>query len=118
MDAGEGDPLVAGARELLEETGYVATELTHLARLSPNPASHTNGVHILLALGATPQGPQNLDATEDLVVEPTHWREAAELALAGEIINAQHVGMLFMALARAKGVAFGRRQFEITTQNQ
>ena len=47
MDTDETDPLAAGARELMEETGYVAGSLTHLARLSPNPASHTNGVHII-----------------------------------------------------------------------
>jgi 8-oxo-dGTP pyrophosphatase MutT (NUDIX family) len=106
MDAHETDPLAAGARELLEETGHVARELTHLARLSPNPASHTNGVHILLGRGATPQGALKLDATEDLVVEPTPWRAAVEMALAGDMIHAQHVGLLFIALARAKGLAF------------
>lgn len=106
MDAHETDPLVAGARELLEETGHVARELTHLARLSPNPASHTNGVHILLGLGATPQGALQLDATEDLVVEPTPWREAVEMALGGGMIHAQHIGLLFIALAQAKGLTF------------
>jgi 8-oxo-dGTP pyrophosphatase MutT (NUDIX family) len=78
-DGVESDPLVAGARELLEETGYVATRLTHLARLSPNPASHTNGVHIILADGATLQRAQNLDPTST-------------------------VGLLLIALARAKGL--------------
>jgi 8-oxo-dGTP pyrophosphatase MutT (NUDIX family) len=107
MDAGERDPVLTGARELLEETGYVARELTHLARLSPNPASHTNRVHIVLALGAKPVGPAQPDPTEDIVVEPTPWREAARLALSGEMIHAQHVGLLFIALARAKGADFG-----------
>jgi len=107
MEPHENDPLAAGARELLEETGHVAASLTHLAKLSPNPASHTNGLHILLATGARPLHAQNLDATEDLVVEPTPWRDAARLALAGEIVNAQHVGLLFIALAQAKGLSFG-----------
>ncbi len=107
MDPQESDPLVAGARELLEETGHVAATLTHLARLSPNPSSHTNGVHILLATGARPQTALKLDATEDIVVEPTPWREAVEMALSGQIINAQHVGLLFIALARAKGLGAG-----------
>jgi 8-oxo-dGTP pyrophosphatase MutT (NUDIX family) len=107
MDPHENDPLVAGARELLEETGHVAVTLTHLARLSPNPSSHTNGVHILLATGARPQTALKLDATEDIVVEPTPWREAVEMALSGQIINAQHVGLLFIALARAKGLGAG-----------
>ncbi len=106
MDPQESDPLVAGARELLEETGHVAATLTHLARLSPNPSSHTNGVHILLATGARLQTALKLDATEDIVVEPTPWREAMDMAISGEMINVQHVGLLFIALARAKGVGF------------
>lgn len=104
MDADETDPLAAGARELLEETGHVAASLTHLARLSPNPASHTNGVHIILAEGATLQRAQNLDPTEDLLVEATPWRDAMQMAVSGEMIHAQHVGLLFIALARAKGL--------------
>jgi 8-oxo-dGTP pyrophosphatase MutT (NUDIX family) len=106
MDPDESDPLVAGARELLEETGHVAEKLTHLARLSPNPSSHTNGLHILLATGAEPRQELKLDATEDVVVEPTPWREAVKMAIAGEMIHAQHVGLLFIALARAKGLEF------------
>ncbi|MGA8172016.1 MAG: NUDIX hydrolase [Methylocystis sp.] len=104
MDARETDPVTAGARELLEETGHVALKLSHLARLSPNPASHTNGVHIILAEGARLVGTQNLDPTEDLVVEPTPWRDAMRMAIAGEMIHSQHVGLLFIALARAKGI--------------
>jgi 8-oxo-dGTP pyrophosphatase MutT (NUDIX family) len=107
MDAHESDPLATAARELLEETGHVAKALTHLARLSPNPANHTNGLHIVLARGAQPAKPLELDDTEDIVVEHVPWRQAVEMALAGEIINAQHVGLLFIALARAKGVSFG-----------
>ncbi|QGM47061.1 NUDIX hydrolase [Methylocystis heyeri] len=106
MDPGEDDPLAAGARELLEETGHVAETLAHLARLSPNPSSHTNGLHILLATGVKRRGELSLDATEDVVVEPTPWREAVRMAIAGEMIHAQHVGLLFIALARAKGLEF------------
>ncbi len=106
MDPHESDPLETAARELLEETGHVAESLTHLARLSPNPASHTNGVHILLALGAKQERALSLDASEDIVVEAIPWREAARLALAGEIVNAQHVGMLFMALDRLNRLRF------------
>jgi 8-oxo-dGTP pyrophosphatase MutT (NUDIX family) len=107
MDSHENDPVAAGARELLEETGHVAESLTHLARLSPNPSSHTNSVHLLLGVGAKKTRDLALDATEDLVLEPTPWREAVRLALAGAIVNAQHVGLLFMALAEAKGLNFG-----------
>ena len=107
MDPHETDPIAAGARELLEETGYTAATIRRLAKLSPNAALQTNGLHILLAFGARLAQVQRLDATEDIVVEPTPWREAARLALSGEMIHAPHVGLLLMALAKAKGVRFG-----------
>ena len=110
MDAHETDPIVAGARELLEETGYVAKTLTHLARLSPNPASHTNGVHVLLGVDARRQAGQSLDHGEDVTVEPMPWRDVARMAARGEIINAQHVGLIFLALAATKGARFGGKE--------
>lgn len=107
MDAHESDPLVTGARELLEETGHVATEMRHLAKLSPNPATHSNHIHILLATQAHQTRAIELDASEDILVEHVPWRRALEMALSGEMIHAQHVAFLFIALAQAKGVSFG-----------
>jgi 8-oxo-dGTP pyrophosphatase MutT (NUDIX family) len=107
MNPEETDPLVAGARELLEETGHVAPSLRHLARLSPNPATHTNGIHVVLAERARHVRPLELDATEDIAVERIPWRDALDLALAGAMINAQHVGLMMIALAQAKGVRIG-----------
>lgn len=107
MGPRESDPLFAGARELLEETGYVAQSLRHLARLSPNPATHANGVHLLLAADARRVRSLDLDPTEDIAVEHVPWRQALDMALAGEIVNAQHVGLLFIALAEMKGLRVG-----------
>lgn len=107
MDEGESDPLVTGARELLEETGHAAASIRHLTRLSPNPASHANRLHVLFAEGARQVAPLTLDSTEDIAVERIPWREALELALGGGMIHAQHVGLLVIALAQAKGVKIG-----------
>ena len=52
MDATEPDSLTAGARELLEETGYAAAEWRFVATLHPNTATHRNRCHAVLALGA------------------------------------------------------------------
>jgi 8-oxo-dGTP pyrophosphatase MutT (NUDIX family) len=109
MDPQESDPIVTGARELLEETGYEAQRLEHLASLSPNPASHNNTLHVILAEKARPVGPLKLDASEDIVVEPTPWREAFAKALAGEMIHSCHVGLMMIALARS-----GRLKLEAT----
>ncbi|ATQ68511.1 MULTISPECIES: NUDIX hydrolase [Methylosinus] len=107
MDEGESDPLAAGARELLEETGHRAASIRHLACLSPNPASHANRVHLLYAEGARLVAPLKLDNSEDITVERVPWREALELALGGGMIHAQHVGLLAIALAQVKGVTIG-----------
>jgi 8-oxo-dGTP pyrophosphatase MutT (NUDIX family) len=107
MDPNESDPLAAGARELLEETGHEAASIRHLTRLSPNPASHTNSLHLLLAEGARQVAPLKLDSTEDIAVVLLPWREALDLALGGGMIHAQHVGLLAIALAQAKGVMIG-----------
>jgi 8-oxo-dGTP pyrophosphatase MutT (NUDIX family) len=107
MDAHESDPCVTGARELLEETGHVAADMRHLARLSPNPATHSNHIHILLATQARRTRSPELDASEDIVVEHVPWRTALDLALSGEMIHSQHIAFLFIALAQAKGVRIG-----------
>jgi 8-oxo-dGTP pyrophosphatase MutT (NUDIX family) len=51
MEEGES-PVEAGARELLEETGYGdPTRLMLIASLSPNTSTHANRVHTVLAEG-------------------------------------------------------------------
>ena len=52
IDEGEA-PLAAAARELAEETGYVARELVSLGSAYANPAIQENRIHFFLALGAT-----------------------------------------------------------------
>jgi 8-oxo-dGTP pyrophosphatase MutT (NUDIX family) len=106
MDSNESDPLVTGARELLEETGHVAGSMRHLARLSPNPGTHANFIHLVLATRARQTRGLELDPSEDIAVEHVPWRRAVEMALAGELINSQHVGLLFIALGHEKGIQF------------
>jgi ADP-ribose pyrophosphatase len=50
VDAGES-PADAAARELLEETGYEAGEVTLLGKTRPNPAIQDNWIHTFLARG-------------------------------------------------------------------
>ena len=48
VDAGE-TPVEAAAREMLEETGYTASELLFLGKTRPNPAIQNNWIHTFLA---------------------------------------------------------------------
>ncbi|MCY4158568.1 MAG: NUDIX hydrolase [Bacteroidetes bacterium] len=59
-------PKEAAARELREETGYIADDLVPLGTMSPNPAILTNRCHFFLAKDVTPTGERELDAAEDI----------------------------------------------------
>jgi 8-oxo-dGTP pyrophosphatase MutT (NUDIX family) len=50
VDAGE-TTAAAAARELLEETGYEASEVALLGKTRPNPAIQNNWIHTFLARG-------------------------------------------------------------------
>lgn len=51
VDPGE-TPAETAARELFEETGYEAAEVSFLGRTRPNPAIQDNWIHTFLARGA------------------------------------------------------------------
>lgn len=73
-DRGE-DPAETAARELLEETGFVAGSLTHLGSCNPNPALFSNTFHCYLARELRPTGQQHLDPDELLRYETREIRE-------------------------------------------
>lgn len=61
-------PLQAASRELREETGHAAARLEPLAELSPNPGTHSNRVHGVLALDTRRVGPPATEPGEELVL--------------------------------------------------
>lgn len=75
VHAGE-DPMLAGKRELLEETGCEAREWIALGSVSPNPAIHDNRCFHFLAKGVRQVKELNLDPGEDL---ETIWLTEQEL---------------------------------------
>ena len=66
IDPGE-DPVVAGRRELTEETGYVAESVDYL--LAAHLNAFTRPAHVVVARGCRPTGVQALDEFEDCTVE-------------------------------------------------
>lgn len=68
IDPGE-DPMEATARELTEETGYIAEELTLLGEINPNPAFMNNVCYTYLAQGLHRKQSQDLDENEVIDVE-------------------------------------------------
>ncbi len=60
IDPGE-TPEAAAARELVEETGFVAERVTYLGAIDSNPAILSNRIHTCAAHGVRPGPAQQLD---------------------------------------------------------
>ena len=61
-------PLEGAARELREETGYVTDDIVTLNALHVNPATHTNNLWPVLALGVRCIQPPERDPTPRIAV--------------------------------------------------
>ncbi|MBW6396592.1 NUDIX hydrolase [Roseomonas sp. HJA6] len=106
MDAADADAVEAGKREFREETGHSAAEWRHVVSLRPNPATHTNRVHTVLALGARPDGVQSFDNGEEIAVELIPVPEVLRIIREGAVQQSTHVASLLLALAAAGRIAF------------
>ncbi|MHB1042591.1 MAG: NUDIX hydrolase [Eubacteriales bacterium] len=89
IEPGE-DPAACARRELLEETGYKAADLTPVLHFFSTPGFTTEEMHIFVAVGLTP-GEQDLDDDEfiDVVVVP--FEKALEMIRSGEICDAKSI---------------------------
>ena len=76
-DASGEDALAAAKRELLEETGYLSDEWTHLITIPSNATIADNYAHVYMAKNCRKVSGQELDETEFLNVE-LHGEEEIE----------------------------------------
>jgi 8-oxo-dGTP pyrophosphatase MutT (NUDIX family) len=97
LDPGE-DPLEAGARELLEETGYAGDPPQVLGTVWSNPALLTSRMTTLLITGARPVAAPRLDPGEELRVELVSARAIPQMIRGGRIDHALVVQGLLMWL--------------------
>jgi 8-oxo-dGTP pyrophosphatase MutT (NUDIX family) len=86
------------ARELMEETGYSFSEMQYLGRISPNPSTNTNLLHMFLAKGGKKIAGQKLDENEEIEVVLMTIDELKQLLLENKIVQAMHVSCIFYAL--------------------
>ena len=87
-------------RELLEETGYSFTSYEYLGRISPNPSTNTNVLHMFLAKGGQKVAMQKLDENEEIEVVLLSMDELKELLREHKIIQSMHVSCIMYALER------------------
>ncbi len=99
LDPGE-DSLVAGKRELLEETGYVSDEWLWLGEVLPNPAIQSNRCATWLARGCRRVAATQFDTTEECVLRLEPQDRVADLVRSGEINHAIVVAALNFAFLR------------------
>ncbi|MCA8964291.1 MAG: NUDIX hydrolase [Planctomycetes bacterium] len=103
IDRSDRDPAATAARELREETGYVADELVALGEIRPNPAFMTNRCHVFVARGCRLQGALQMDPGEDIEVVTMPLAEL-DAAIAGGVID--HA-IVLAALARWRAAERG-----------
>jgi ADP-ribose pyrophosphatase len=84
-------------RELQEETGYRASELSSLGSVCITPGYSDERIHLFLARGLR-AGPQSLEANETLTCSELPFEQALRMAEDGEISDAKSV----IALLRAR----------------
>jgi ADP-ribose pyrophosphatase len=95
LDTNES-PITCARRELIEETGYSATDWHQLGIITPLPGCSDERIHIFLALDLKP-AEQNLDDDEMINVHKINLNEAMQMILAGEISDGKTISGLFLA---------------------
>ena len=100
VDATDKDNQAAIARELLEETGYTFSSYELLGKISANPSTNTNWMHMFLAKGGIKTSEQKLDYNEEIIVELYSMDELKKLVRENKIIQSMHVTCILYALEK------------------
>ncbi|MFQ3582751.1 MAG: NUDIX hydrolase [Chloracidobacterium sp.] len=105
VDAEDPSPAAAAARELEEETGYVATSIEPLGDCHPNPAIQNNRCYSFVARGAQKLKPTRFDGNEDLAVRLVPLKDIPALITTGAITHALVI-VAFHRLSLLTGVRY------------
>jgi len=95
LDPGE-DPAVCAGRELLEETGLVATKLESLGLMYSSPGVFDEVIHLFLATGLAQQEAEP-EHYEDIETVRIPLEDALRMAVRGEITDGKTSLTLFRA---------------------
>ena len=85
-------------RELLEETGYEFKEVKPLGKISANPSTNSNLMHMFLATGGKKVKEQSLDENEEIEILELSFDELMQLIDENKILQAMHISTISYAL--------------------
>jgi ADP-ribose pyrophosphatase len=105
IEEGE-NPEDGGKREVLEETGYVFEKFEYLGRISANPSTTNNFMHMFLATGGEKVSEPDLDHSEEIDVLLMTIDEVKELVKQNKIMQSLHVNCITYALIRLGEIKF------------
>ena len=106
------DPAGAGARELLEETGYAGEEPILLGVVHPNPAMQTNRCYTYLINNVAFKTHPQLDSTEDIEVQSVPLTDIPRLIQEGKITHALVIAAFYWYYSNKASKDSGVQAFE------
>jgi len=109
VDSGE-TPAEAAARELLEETGYRAGEITPLGMVNPNPAFFGNRLHAFVARNSVQVAQIRNEGIEETVVEIVTREQLRHFVRDGTVDHALVVAALYLLDLHEERVGDARRR--------
>jgi ADP-ribose pyrophosphatase len=98
VDDTDTDYQEAIARELREETGYEFSSYEYLGKISSNPSTNSNLMHMFLARGGKKVAEQQLDNNEEIEVELVSVDDIKQSMKENKIVQAMHVTCMMYAL--------------------
>jgi 8-oxo-dGTP pyrophosphatase MutT (NUDIX family) len=95
------DALACAQRELREETGFEAEQMSSLGVVYASPSASMHQAHFYLATGAHPAGTQHLDPNESILVEKMDFAQAVQAAAHNQVFaDLSSTAALFLASQR------------------
>lgn len=95
IDDADGDPITAGERELLEETGYAGKNARLIGWVYSNPAILSNRSHFVLIENCELVATQSWDEHEEIEIKIVPLEQALEMARTGKISHTIALNALF-----------------------
>lgn len=102
IEKGEA-PIIAGQRELLEETGFSGKNGRVIGKVCPNPAIQSNWCYTVLIEDAIRVAEQNMDEMEDIEVSLISLTEMDELIKNGSITHGLVLNAMMMYSNHSNG---------------